>query len=75
MPGQKASEDERRKQILRAAFDVASRRGLASLTVRLVAAKAGLSTGLVLFHFESKEVADHGAPRLCPRDDGGPPHY
>lgn len=55
MPGQKASEDARRRQILRAAFDVASRKGLAGLTVRLVAAKAGLSSGLVLFHFKTKE--------------------
>lgn len=55
MPGQKASEDARRKQIMRAAFDVASRKGLAGLTVRLVAAKAGLSTGLVLFHYKTKE--------------------
>jgi TetR/AcrR family transcriptional regulator, transcriptional repressor of bet genes len=55
MPGQKASEEARRRQILRAAYDVASRRGLAGLTVRQVAAKADLSTGLVLFHFKSKE--------------------
>ena len=55
MPGPKASEDARRKQILRAAYDVASRKGLAGLTVRHVAAKAELSTGLVLFHFKSKE--------------------
>jgi AcrR family transcriptional regulator len=55
MPGQKASEDSRRKQILRAAYDVASRKGLAGLTVRQVAAKAELSTGLVLFHFKTKE--------------------
>lgn len=55
MPGMKASEQERRKQILRAAFDVASRRGLAGLTVRLVAVRANLSPGLVLFHFTSKE--------------------
>jgi TetR/AcrR family transcriptional repressor of bet genes len=55
MPGAKASEEARRKQILRAAYDVASRKGLAGLTVRSVAAKADLSTGLVLFHFKSKE--------------------
>lgn len=55
MPGQKASEDARRQQIIHAAFDVASRKGLAALTVRLVAAKAGLSTGLVLFHYKTKE--------------------
>ena len=55
MPGTKASEEARRKQILRAAYDVASRKGLAGLTVRHVAAKADLSTGLVIFHFKSKE--------------------
>jgi len=54
MPGQKASEEARRAQILRAAYDVASRKGLDGLTVRLVAARAHLSTGLVLFHFRSK---------------------
>jgi TetR/AcrR family transcriptional repressor of bet genes len=55
VPGSKASEEARRAQILRAAYDVASRKGLAGLTVRDVAAKADLSTGLVLFHFKSKE--------------------
>lgn len=55
MPGHKASEDARRRQIVRAAYDVASRGGLAGLTVRRVAARAGLSTGLALFHFKTKE--------------------
>jgi TetR/AcrR family transcriptional repressor of bet genes len=55
MPGQKASEAERRGQILRAAYDVASRDGLDAVTVRVVAAEAGLSSGLVLFHFTSKD--------------------
>ena len=55
MPGKKASEEARRTQILRAAFDVASRGGLDNLTVRMVATKAGLSSGLVLFHFKTKE--------------------
>ena len=55
MPGQRASEAERRMQIMRAAYDVASRKGLDALTVRLVAAKAQLSSGLLLFHYESKE--------------------
>jgi TetR/AcrR family transcriptional repressor of bet genes len=54
MPGQKAAEQLRRQQILRAAYDVAARQGLDGLTVRDVATKAGLSSGLVLFHFESK---------------------
>lgn len=55
MPGQKASEATRRDQILRAAYDVASRQGLDGLTVRRVAARARLSSGLVLFHFHSKD--------------------
>lgn len=55
MPGTRAPEDERRLQILRAAYDVVARRGLHGLTIRTVAERAGLSTGLVLFHFRSKE--------------------
>ncbi len=55
MPGRKASEKTRRNQIIKAAYEIAARRGLDGLTVRQVAAKAGLSSGLVLFHFKSKE--------------------
>jgi TetR/AcrR family transcriptional repressor of bet genes len=55
MPGQKASEAERREQILKAAHDVVLRRGIDGLTVRAVAAKARLSHGLVLFHFKRKD--------------------
>ena len=55
MPGQKASEGARQTQILKAAYDVASRKGLDALTVRLVGQRAKLSTGLVLFHFKTKE--------------------
>ena len=56
MPGKKESEVLRREQIVQAAFRVAMREGLEQLTVRLVAAEAGLSTGLVFFHFTSKET-------------------
>ncbi|MBV9259430.1 MAG: TetR/AcrR family transcriptional regulator [Ktedonobacteraceae bacterium] len=56
MPGKKESEEIRREQIVQAAFRVATRQGLEQLTVRLVAAEAGLSTGLVFFHFKSKEA-------------------
>jgi AcrR family transcriptional regulator len=56
MPGKKESEELRREQIIQAAFRVATREGLEQLTVRLVAAEAGLSTGLVFFHFKSKEA-------------------
>lgn len=55
MPGRHASIGERRAQIIAAAYDIAARRGLDGLTVRRVAAKAGVSTGLVLFHFRTKE--------------------
>ena len=56
MPGKKASEEARREQIVQAAFRVAMREGLEQLTIRHVAAEAGLSNGLVFFHFQSKEV-------------------
>jgi AcrR family transcriptional regulator len=55
MPGQKATEATRREQILKAAHDVALRRGIDGLTVRAVAARARLSYGLVLFHFKRKD--------------------
>ena len=55
MPGRHVAEQVRRSQIIRAAYHVAAARGLDGLTVRRVAIKAGVSTGLVLFHFEAKE--------------------
>jgi TetR/AcrR family transcriptional regulator, transcriptional repressor of bet genes len=55
MPGKKVSEGVRREQILQAALEVALRERLSGLTIRSVAAEAGVSTGLVFFHFESKE--------------------
>ena len=54
MPGTKAPESTRREQILRAAYEVAAREGLDGTTVLQVAAEAGLSPGLVLFHFKTK---------------------
>jgi TetR/AcrR family transcriptional regulator, transcriptional repressor of bet genes len=56
MPGTKAPEQARRQQIMQAAYAVAAEAGLEGLTIRRVAAKAGLSGGLVLFHFETREV-------------------
>src|SRR5512132_3102779 len=55
MPGQKATEATRREEILRAAHEVALRRGIDGLTLRAVAARARLSHGLVLFHFKRKD--------------------
>jgi AcrR family transcriptional regulator len=61
-PGLRAKrvpEDARRAQILVAAFAVACRKGLGGLTVRAVAAQAGVSHALVLFHFGRKERLLH----------------
>jgi AcrR family transcriptional regulator len=55
MPGQKAAEEHRRKDILRAAYDVAARHGVEALTVRAVASRAAVSHGTVLFHFNRRD--------------------
>jgi TetR/AcrR family transcriptional regulator, transcriptional repressor of bet genes len=54
-----APAEVRREQILRAAFEVAARDGIAGLTVRAVAAEAEISHALILFHFERKERLLH----------------
>src|SRR5690349_4489985 len=56
MPGPKRPEDQRRESILRAAFAVAARERLGGVTVRAVAERARVSTGLVFFYFESKDA-------------------
>ena len=55
MPGTKLAEEVRREQILQAAFEIASKGGLAAITIRGVAQRADASSGLVSFHFESRE--------------------
>jgi TetR/AcrR family transcriptional regulator, transcriptional repressor of bet genes len=54
MVGKKASEETRREDIMRAAYDVAARQGLEALTLRAVAARADVSHGTVVFHFKRK---------------------
>lgn len=54
MPGSKAPEQERRQQIIAAAYKVAGSRGLSATTVLQVATEAGVSPGLVIFHFKSR---------------------
>jgi AcrR family transcriptional regulator len=56
MARKRKPEDVRREEILQSAFDVASRDGIAGLTVRAVAAQAEISHALVLFHFGRKEL-------------------
>ena len=51
MVGRKVSEETRREDILRAAYDVAARQGLEALTLRAVAARADERHVTVLFHF------------------------
>jgi TetR/AcrR family transcriptional regulator, transcriptional repressor of bet genes len=54
MPGKKVPEDQRREQILSAAYRVALRQRLANLSSRAVASEAGVSNGLVFFHFRNR---------------------
>jgi TetR/AcrR family transcriptional regulator, transcriptional repressor of bet genes len=56
MPGARAPEEQRRAQIVDAALTVAARDRLDRLTVRRVAAEAGLSPGLVFHHLDDKET-------------------
>ncbi len=55
MPGRKEPLEVRREGILRAAATVAIRDRLAGVTARAVAAEAGVSSGLIFFHFGSVE--------------------
>lgn len=56
MTGRRAAEDERKRQILAAAERLVMRTGLERLTVRRIAASAGLSNGMVHFHFKNKDA-------------------
>lgn len=51
----KISRDQRRKQLIDATMRVLARKGYAKTTLADVALEAGVSHGLVNFHFESKE--------------------
>lgn len=56
MPGEKMPETERREAILAGAYRVAARDTLGGLSIRAVAEEAGVSKGLVFFHFQDKET-------------------
>src|ERR1700741_3425251 len=53
--GRKASKETRRQQLIEATIDSLARRGYSETTMANVADGAGLSRGIVNFHFESKE--------------------
>lgn len=54
-PPRTMSRDVRRTQIIEATIETLAQRGFSRTTLTEVARTAGLSHGLVLFHFESKE--------------------
>lgn len=54
-PRRKLSRDARREQLIAATIEVLAARGYARTTLTEVANQAGLSHGLVNFHFETKE--------------------
>lgn len=56
MPGPRAPEEQRRKEILRAAFTVASRERLTGCKVSEIAREAGVSKGLIFFYFDNKDT-------------------
>lgn len=51
----KAARDIRRAQLIEATIFALARKGYAALTLSDVAKEAGLSTGIVIFHFASKD--------------------
>jgi AcrR family transcriptional regulator len=53
VPGPRAPAEQRREDILRAAFAVAARERLGGVSARAVAAEARVSAGLVFFYFAS----------------------
>ncbi len=63
--------DQRREAIVAAALDVAVRKGLASTTVRDVAAEMGTSSGLIHHYFDSMdEVLASAFERVAAQDLG-----
>jgi AcrR family transcriptional regulator len=54
-PSRKASKEVRRHQLIEATIDTLAKKGYSELTLADVARTAGLSVGIVNFHFESKE--------------------
>lgn len=54
-PVRKAARSVRRQQLIDATIAILARKGYAALTVADVAKKAGLSAGIVIFHFNSKD--------------------
>lgn len=60
---QRAPEEERRADLIRATIDCVADGGIAAATVRGVAARAGVSNGLIRHHFATKEALVQAAYR------------
>jgi AcrR family transcriptional regulator len=54
-PLRKAARSVRRQQLIDSTISTLARKGYAALTVADVAREAGLSPGIVIFHFQSKD--------------------
>jgi len=54
--GRNATREVRRQQLIDATIDCLARRGFADITMAQVAEAAGLSQGIINFHFQSKEA-------------------
>src|SRR5258708_39564890 len=54
-PSQESKGDRTRKRLLDAAATEVARHGVAGTSINAIAAAAGLQTGSVYFHFESKD--------------------
>lgn len=53
--GRKASKEVRKQQLVESTIRVLAQKGYSTLTVADVAREAGLSTGIIIFHFTSKD--------------------
>ena len=54
-PPRKAGREVRRDQLIEATIAALARKGFATLTIADVAKEAGLSPGIIIFHFSSKD--------------------
>lgn len=52
--GRRSNTDERRNQIVQAFMEVVARKGFSGASVQEIAAEAGLTPGLIHYHFKSK---------------------
>lgn len=68
---QRAPEEARRADLIRATIDCVADGGVAAATVREVAARAGVSNGLIRHHFATKEALVQAAYRAHVEDMTG----